>query len=127
MPTIFLGLNAMDEAASTETGAIVLELLLKAGVIEVDQDGKYSLGDDDKFVLIFGDVKTVDNINLILETIRKSMNGDGYTELSNQLLVFERALSRVMDLPGDWHAGLSILSCIVSLFFDSLLKPIADM
>jgi hypothetical protein len=83
-----------DESASTETGAIVLDLLLKAGVIKVEEDGKYRSGDVDKFVLLFGDVKTVDNMDLIIETIRKSMNGGGYTELSNQLMmVFEKASS----------------------------------
>jgi hypothetical protein len=124
---MFLGLNAMDESASTETGAIVLELLLKAGVIVVEDNGKYRRGDTDKFVILHGDVKTMDNINLLQETIRKSMNGSGYSELSNQLLVFDQALSQVMDLPGDWHAGLSMLSSIVSLFYESLLKPVADM
>lgn len=55
------------------------------------------------------------------------MNGGGFNELLNQLEVFEKALRQVMDLPGNWHAGLSMLSSIVTLFYDSLLKPIADM
>lgn len=42
-PTMFLGFNALDEMASTETGAIVLDLLLKAGVMTKDAKGAYHL------------------------------------------------------------------------------------
>jgi hypothetical protein len=63
-----------------ETGAIVLDLLERAGVIVIEDDGGFALGDTDKFVLLFGDVKTVDNINLIQETIHQSMNGSGFDE-----------------------------------------------
>jgi hypothetical protein len=38
--------------------------------------------------------------------------------------VFEKVLSRVMDLPGDWHAGLSMLNSIYLLFYEVLLEPI---
>ena len=123
-PTIVVGLDAMEEAASMETGAIVLSLLMKAGVMTVDGDGKFQLGDTTKFVMLFGDVKTVDNINLIQDTIRQSMQGKGFDEASHQLSVFDKALERVMDVPGDWHAGLSMLTSIVTLFFDVLLHPI---
>jgi hypothetical protein len=57
-PTIFIGLNALDEAASMETGAIVLDLLERAGVIVIEDDGGFALGDTDKFVLLFGNVES---------------------------------------------------------------------
>jgi hypothetical protein len=123
-PSIFLGLNALEETASTETGAIVLELLEKAGVIVITDDGQFELGDTKKFVILYGDVKTVDNINLLEETIRTSMKNHGMSELQSQLSVFDEALNRVMDLPGDWHAGMSMLQSIVTLFYDVLLYPI---
>jgi hypothetical protein len=46
------------------------------------------------------------------------------SELQSQLSVFDEALKRVMDLPGDWHAGMSMLQSIVTLFYDVLLYPI---
>eukprot|EP00956_Cyclotella_meneghiniana_P024622 scaffold49684_cov59-Cyclotella_meneghiniana.AAC.1 len=123
-PTILIGINPMSEAASMETCAIVLELLVKAGVMTVEDDGKFGIGDLSKFIILAGDVKTVDNLNLIQETIRSSMDGRGFTELNHQLQVFDKVLSRVMDIPGDWHAGLSMLQAIITLFYDSLLYPV---
>jgi hypothetical protein len=125
--TLILGMNGLDEAASMETGAIVLKLLADFGLIQLNDDGSWIEGDLDKFVLFFGDLKTVDNINLIQDNIRKSMNGKGFTQLSKQLDVFDKALNRVLDLPGDWHAGLSMLSSIYLLFYESLLEPIQKM
>ena len=124
-PSLVVGLDAMEEAASMETGAIVLSLLMKAGIMHIEDDGSFKLGDTSKFVMLFGDVKTVDNINLIQETIRNSMRGRGFDDLNNQLSVFDKALDCVMDLPGDWHAGLSMLTSIVSIFYKVLLDPIA--
>ena len=109
-----------------ETGAIVLKLLLEAGLMKLDDDKSFVEGDLSKFVLFFGDLKTVDSMNLIHDTIQKSMNGKGFTELSAQLDVFEKALDRVMDLPGDWHAGLSMLNSIYLLFYESLLESIQN-
>eukprot|EP00956_Cyclotella_meneghiniana_P027041 scaffold59842_cov59-Cyclotella_meneghiniana.AAC.2 len=122
--SMMIVMNPMEEAASMETGAKILELLIKAGVMSIDDDGKFAVGDLSKFIILAGDVKTVDNLNLIQETIRSSMKGRGFTELSHQLSVFDQALSRVMDLPGDWHASLSMLQAIISLFYDALLYPI---
>jgi hypothetical protein len=107
----------MDESASTETGAIVLELLLKAGVIVVEDNGKYRRGDTDKFVILHGDVKTMDNINLLQETIRKSMNGSGYSELSNQLLVFDQAYVREdLQCTDQWRVMTAVFLLISSDF-----------
>jgi hypothetical protein len=125
--TLILGMNPLDEAASMETGAIVLKLLSDFSLIELNDDGSWVSGDLNKFVFFFGDLKTVDNINLIQDNIRKSMNGKGFTQLAKQLDVFDKALNRVLDLPGDWHAGLSMLSSIYLLFYDALLEPIQKM
>jgi hypothetical protein len=55
------------------------------------------------------------------------MNGKGFTQLAKQLDMFDKALNRVLDLLGDWHAGLSMLSSIYLLFYDALLEPIQKM
>ena len=59
-----VGLVAMDEGASAECGALSLDLLHKFGII-VKNNGSYSVASDFKAkrAYLFGDVKTVDNID----------------------------------------------------------------
>lgn len=44
--SVYLGLLAIDEAASKEYGAITLDLLLCAGVLLQDDDGAWELADN---------------------------------------------------------------------------------
>ena len=59
-----VGLVAIDEGASAECGALSLDLLHKFGII-VKDNGSYSVAPDFKAkrAYLFGDVKTVDNID----------------------------------------------------------------
>ena len=44
-PSTILGMNPLDEAPSMETGAIVLKLLLEAGLMKLDDDKSFVEGD----------------------------------------------------------------------------------
>jgi hypothetical protein len=48
--TLILGMNPLDEAASMETGAIVLKLLSDFRLIKLNGDGSWVSGDLNKFV-----------------------------------------------------------------------------
>lgn len=64
----------------------------------------------------------------IAKFIRDITNRDvAYDESSKMADDFMNALSRVMQLPGDWHAGLAMLQSIYTLFWDGLLKPFKDV
>ena len=57
---------------------------------------------------------------LIEDMIKKSPRNIGSSE--DQLNIFEKALSRVILVPGDWHTGLSKLISINKIFYDGFLE-----
>jgi hypothetical protein len=68
-----LGLIGVDEASSAECGGIALDLLRRNGVLVYSTEKSlWILADnwEEKVVVLFGDVKTVDNINLIEDMIK---------------------------------------------------------
>ena len=97
----YMGLVGMDEAASKECGDITLDLLVKFGILEDMGNGLWCLAEnyEAKHCYLFGDVKTVDNIDKITEvlsnrplTLKKS---------NDQAGLFSKALSTDMTLSGD--------------------------
>ena len=71
---------------------------------------------------MFGDVKTVDNIDKITEVL--SHRPLSLKESNDQANVFSKALSTVMTLPGDWHGSLTMVQSILNIFWDGFLEPI---
>jgi hypothetical protein len=121
--TNWLGLVGLDEARSDGTGAVVVDLQARAGMLDYDGN-KFTCAEDidQRWMLMFGDVKTVDNINLINDMIQKTNARGGLSDNSDQLDVFEKALDRLLDIPGDWHAGLAMLQSIFHLYFPGYLE-----
>ena len=62
--SVFFGLVGIDKAALKECGAITLELFLRAGVLEEDEDGSWQLAEDYKSrrIYLVVDAKTVEKI-----------------------------------------------------------------
>ncbi len=60
----YLGLVGIDEAPSKECGAITLDLLLRAGVLEENDDGLWVLANDwdTRRIYLYGNAKTIENI-----------------------------------------------------------------
>jgi hypothetical protein len=113
-----LRLIGVDEASAVECGGIALDLLRHNGVLVYSiEKSLWILSDnwEEKMVVLFGDMKTVDNINLIKDMIKKSPR-------NISLNIFEKALSRVILVPGDWHAGLVKLISINKIFYDGFLE-----
>lgn len=120
----------MDEAASKETAALVLGLAMKGGLVESEQVGKkavYHAADDlhARRCYLVGDVKTVDNANRvsdILDSAADGIEGDGESQSS----VLSRVLNHMKDIPGDWHAGLSMVQSIHNVCWDGFLDDFRD-
>ena len=71
-----------------------------------EEDGIIKLADDceAKICYIVGDAKTVDNIDKIIHDIADcTLTAEEIFELSK---IFEKALKRLIIIPGDWHARL---------------------
>ena len=121
--TNYMGIVTMSEAASQECGGLTLDLLYKFGVLIKLEDGTFDLGPDweEKRCYIIGDVKTADNIDkFIRDLVGRPLSLNHVSDLAD---IFEKALTRVVVLPGDWHAGLSKLQAIHNIYWDDLLAP----
>ena len=69
--TNYMSLMAMNESTSHPTGALLLDIAAKFGLIQNDKNGLWEEGEfaDAKMGFIFGDVKTVDNIDKLVRDI----------------------------------------------------------
>ena len=69
--TNYMGLMAMNESVSHPTGALLLDIAAKSGLIQKDKNGLWEEGEfaGAKIGFIFGDVKTVDNIDKLVRDI----------------------------------------------------------
>ena len=125
--SIYLGLLGIDEAASKECGAILLDLLLRAGVLLQDSDGTWSLAPDweTRRVYLFGDAKTVENVAKFARDMQ--LRKITYTEANLQADIFVKSLSVVMEIPGDWHASMSMLTSIHNLYYDGFLDCFQEL
>ena len=97
----------MSEAKTVSCGGLALDFLLKFGVLIREEDRTINLADDyeAKICYIVGDVKTVDNIDKIIRDLAdRTLTAEETFELSG---VLEKALKRLIIVPGDWHAELT--------------------
>ena len=50
-----------------------------------------------------------------------------YTEANLQADIFVKSLSVVMEIPGDWHASMSMLTSIHNLYYDGFLDCFQEL
>ena len=111
--SIYLGLIGIDGAASKECGAITLDLLLWAGVLLIpNEEGSWSLADDWKtrHIYLFGDAKTIENMTKFVRDMQDRKIS--YYVVSLQSEIFLQALEVVVEILGDWHTCLNMLTSI---------------
>ena len=110
--SLFMGLIGIDESESKNCGAILLDFLLKIGLIVLQNDGSWALAQDwkDFRPMIFGDAKTTEKMSKFI----RDMQGHqlSLSDLSTQADVFVTAMKQVMTAPGGWHAGMNMLQSI---------------
>ena len=125
--SMYLGLLAMDEAASKECGAITLDLLLRAGVLLHEYDGSWALAEDymSRRIYVYGGAKTIENIAKFVRDVQERQIS--FSEANMQSEIFLEALTCVRDLPGDWHTGLNTLTSIYNLYYVGFLDQFQDL
>jgi hypothetical protein len=111
-----MGFVGVRENSSDGAAAVILDMLLKFGVLVYDQNKTWALHCCGKFCRLycFGDRKTIENSTAFvnkLGTCRLS-----FEQSSWQAEIFLDAFKLVMFLPGDWHTGLNMLMSIYKFF-----------
>ena len=121
--TMMLGFLGLKEESAKECGSITLDQLYRMGILVEKDDGTWELASNwkERRAYLFGDAKTVENIAKFVRDL--SSRPLSYDEQSHQADIFLDAMSVVMQLPGDWHAGLAMLQAIYSLFYRGFLEP----
>ena len=124
--SIYLGLIGIDESASKECGAITLDLLFRAGVLENDDGGGWALADDweNRRIYLFGDAKTIENMTKFVRDMQDRKISYSMANLQSE--IFLQALTRVVEMPGDWHTGLNMLASIYNLYYVGFLDQFQD-
>ena len=69
----YLGLIGIDESASKECGAVLLDLMLRAGVLHQTNDGEWKLDEnwEHRKVYFFGDAKTIENVTKFVRDVQE--------------------------------------------------------
>jgi hypothetical protein len=120
---LILNVTPIDEGDAKGAGTVVLQLLIEAGVLIQMSNGSWNLADDytERLVYIFGDCKSNDNfLNFVRNIQKRKLSHD---ETQAQAEIFLKALSCVIEGPGDWHAGQAMLQALFTLFYGGLLQP----
>ena len=74
---------------------------------------------------MFGDAKTVENVAKFVRDMQ--LRKISCAEANRQTDIFVKAMSVVMEIPGDWHTSLSILTSIYNLYYDGFLDQFKAM
>ena len=92
--TNHMGLMAMNESAWHPTSALLLDIAAKFGLIQKDKNGPWEEGEfaNVKMSFIFGDVKTVDNIDkLVRDIANRLLSMKESSDLAN---IFQHSFQR---------------------------------
>ena len=84
-------------------------------LVDANDDGSWLLPDDwDKSrIYIFEDAKTIENMTKFVCDMQD--RHISYSVANVQAEIFLKAITVVMDLPGDWHADLSMAQSIFNV------------
>ena len=123
---MFMGLVAMDKDTTRQNLALAMDLAVKCGLVVKDKQGKWveAPDADDCRVYLVGDVKTTDLLEKgIYNLDRKHGLSDNMDQFAEKEVI-RNTLHRFIIQPGDWHAGLSCLQALYTVFWDDILQPI---
>ena len=125
--SIYLGLIGIDEPASKECGVFTLDLLLRAGVLISHENGGWSLAEDwnTQRIYLFGDAKTIENMTKFVRDMQERKIS--YSMANMQAKIFLQALECVVEIPGDWHTGLNMLTSIYNMYYHGFLDQFQEL
>ena len=119
-----MGFVGIREDSAAGAGSVVLDMLLKFGLIKYNDDNTWGLADDvhTRRLYSFGDRKSNENASAFVTTL--SHRPLTFEESSMQAEVFLESFQNVMFLPGDWHTGMNMLQSIYKVFWTDILCPL---
>jgi cupin superfamily acireductone dioxygenase involved in methionine salvage len=122
-----MGFVGVHEDSSDGATAVILDMLLKFGILIYNQNGTWKLHRyaNLRRLYCFGDRKTIENSTAFVNKL--SNRSLSFEESSMQAQIFLNASNRVMFLPGDWHTGMNMLQSIYKIFWADILKPFRDL
>jgi hypothetical protein len=122
-----MGFVGVREDSSDGVVLVILDMLLKFGVLVYNQDETWSLHWLAKLChfYCFGDQKMIENSSAFVKKL--SNQNLSFEESSLQAEIFLDAFDKVMFFPGDWHTGMNMLQSIYKLFWINLFKPLRDI
>lgn len=124
-----LPISIQDETTKEGTAIIVLEFLVQAGLLALDETKKtYQLGSDweKRWVMIVGDELSIRRVFEFSDDVFSVLDRKRYTFRSAywQSLVLKKVLQRVIPVSGDLHVQFHMLDCVYRLYYGGFLQPI---
>jgi hypothetical protein len=118
-----MGFVGIQEDSAAGAGSVVLDMLLKFGVLKYINDGTWQLEVNAKSRQLhsYGDCKSNKNCTAFLSNL--SHRPPTFEESSLQAEIFLESFNNVMFLPGDWHTGMNMLQSIYKVFWMDILSP----
>ena len=103
--------------------SVVLDMLLKFGLLQYKEDELWELADDvgTRRLYSFGDRKSNENCTAFLSTL--THRPLTFKESSMQAEIFLESFWNIMFLPGDWHTGMNMLQSVYKVFWADILGP----
>ena len=124
--SLLLGFVGVDEGHQEGAGAAFMDLQLKYGVINENEDLSWALDDQARFrrMYSFGDAKTNENCAAFVNTL--SDRPLSLEESSHQAEVFLDCFTNTMMMPGDWHTVMNAVQSLFKVYYDILIEPMKD-
>ena len=110
------GFVGIHEDSAAGAGSVVLDMLLKIGLLQYNDGNTRELAADinSRRLYSFGDRKSNENCTAFVSTL--SHRPLTLEESSMQAEIFLDSFKNVMFLPGDWHTVMNMLQSIYKVF-----------
>eukprot|EP00956_Cyclotella_meneghiniana_P042471 scaffold248481_cov53-Cyclotella_meneghiniana.AAC.4 len=125
--SLMLGIVGIDEGSAEGAMTCVLDLLLKYGVLQEEEDGSWSKVETDppRKMMCFGDRTTNENMAAFIVSLQDRPMS--LQDASYQADVFLDAVANTQFFPGDWHTGLNMLQSIFKVFWKPYIEEMASV
>jgi hypothetical protein len=119
-----MGFVGIQEESAAGAGSVVLDMLLKFGLLKYNDDNTWEVAADvnTRRLYSIGDRKSNENCTAFVLTL--SHRPQTFEESSMQAEIFLESFQNIMFLPGDWHTGMNMLQSIYKVFWTDILSPI---
>jgi len=124
---IILPLSLRDESTKIGTGMVVVELAVEVGLLKGEIAGPHTLADDweSRTFFLFGDAFSIQNYVGFVKSMNTSTTS--FDRAYESGIIYKKALSRFIPIPGDWHFGMNMVCNYFKLFYGAFLEPIKTM